>query len=155
MSSGSSQGCTPKYGLGIVPRRQHSQHMLDRQTTTSDDRLASENPRTDADSLQKLVFIHCRLAFQGDVLDSHSRTKMVEASTADQGFAAEAYTGRDRRLISLEMQCPGLPSDLPSSRARTTPLRRSLYGERDDGRYPGAGVSYGPHAFCGTADPMR
>ncbi len=47
-----------QYGLVIVACRQHSQHVLDGQTTASHDRFAAVNPRIGRDSLKEVYFVY-------------------------------------------------------------------------------------------------
>ena len=50
---------TLQYGLVIIAGRQHPQHVLDGQTTASNDRFAAVNPRIGGDSLKESCFVHC------------------------------------------------------------------------------------------------
>jgi len=45
-------------GVEVVAGGQHAPHVLDRQTTAADHRLAAETLGVDRDSLQQFVFVH-------------------------------------------------------------------------------------------------
>ena len=93
-----------QYGLVIVARRQHSQHVLDGQTTASNDRFAAVNPRIGRDSLKELRFVHSRSILVAEGEERYDRPRRIYCRSLGDCTPREMY---ENDPSAIQRRCAG------------------------------------------------